>query len=1554
MSYKPVTENNAADLLLRKEFYSLKNSSDNFRDPEDAVDSIVKKKLKIRSHQLFVSNLVSPDTPYKRLHLLHGTGTGKCHGYNTPILMFDGTIKKVQDVTAGDQLMGDDSRPRNVVSIATGNETMYQVGYGVTYICNESHILALFNTKSGKKEDICLKDFMKLELRKQKYYKLYQISVDFPEKNHIYPAYELGLSIGDNKAVYEKPPFVFSGIPMIYKCGSHYQRMRLLAGILHAGGLLQNKIWKYYTKDEQLVEDILFVCRSLGIYVYHLTAFDLLLQPSHCVEIHNFDDGGYNSDYNNGGYNSDYNNGGSRDAATNITRLTLIDIKIRKVSETRYYGFSIDGNRRYVLGNFLVSHNTLAATSIAYKFMKIYRKIYSQLSNKVQSVRKNYVELDKNTPTVYVFGFAGTKAAFVRDLLKYPEFGFITASERDELTKRQQQAELGFAEDIKYYKDYYAHLKRRITNKSRDGFFKFYGYDEFVNRLFKSSTVKLTELEAAALNRLKAGEPVTLEDVIHEHIESGDIQVNYALINQFENSLLICDEIHNTYNMNMKNNRGIAIQFLLDTVKNLRFVSMSATPINNTPSEIIELVNYLVPKEQKITKKMFFTNVKNITDEKITELAKLTMGRFSFLQDTNIKYFPRRVFRGDDYVLQHNVGKLQSGQPIPYLKFIPCPMSEFHQSTLDNYLSTSDKNELSNDTTIGEEILPWHTIPTDGYAIYDMVFPDPESDLGMFKSTDVRNKLASASVDWQQKIGINTRKYSNTNNIITGVFLQGDNLKKYSSKYAKLVELTTSIITKSRGDITLNGKIMVYHNRVKMSGVLLIQEIFRLAGYLDETAEPTDNTMCVCGLKMSEHGIKNTKNKDEKLMADINGDIKNKDINKDIVTDTDVTKYLVDDVNINDVGNVKNNNVDNIDITPHEFTPIRYVMAHSDMEKSVMDQSLIKYNSPDNAHGKNFMILIGSKIIKESYDFKDIQHMIITSLPTNIPTLIQVFGRGIRTHSHINLPPEQRVTNVYILISTSRPNASDPTSPEVYRYADKISDYLTIQKIEAAESKYAIDSPIQWDSIMTPDQMGQYFKNGKDQPPVASLGNLYYEPFMRLDNVAPSDIKTLTFTTYNYNREETKTIQYIIKILFGIYKVFTYESLWEMVRKPPIPLETNPALFDESNFVIALSNLIQPSNVILSAKKTELSDNILLDKLFDYNDRFIYHEGGKYKVDQVGKYYIMSPVVAYSNSVLDVTHKDYVEISRDKDFAMMKELVEPNEHVVIDADAFIRAPKPSEGMVIDVAAYIKDSREDANYQINKENFISNYPESMKWFLFSNTTAFQINMVRDAIVYKIMKSDKLMASKPKLADDIIQLLMKFGAIIDSNEIKKYKDIAEQFGELPANKPLGYQTAKNVNIYDIKKSTWVVVSKLAVNRQVSYKENEIIIGIMDNSPEGVKFRMRKPQHVIKEIVQEAVRHKRHTEHTHSKRVMVGDVRFIERGIVCGTKSKNELIQILAKLGVSVSKLSKDIKIKSICEIIRDQLYNSEIKERQKDSRYKYMYFWWDEQPHSSAYI
>ena len=68
-------------------------------------------------------------------------------------------------IKVGDKLMGDDSTPRTVLSLARGREMMYKVipKKGDSYIVNESHILSLkSSTNHSNIIDISVKDYLTL------------------------------------------------------------------------------------------------------------------------------------------------------------------------------------------------------------------------------------------------------------------------------------------------------------------------------------------------------------------------------------------------------------------------------------------------------------------------------------------------------------------------------------------------------------------------------------------------------------------------------------------------------------------------------------------------------------------------------------------------------------------------------------------------------------------------------------------------------------------------------------------------------------------------------------------------------------------------------------------------------------------------------------------------------------------------------------------------------------------------------------------------------------------------------------------------------------------------------------------------------------------------------------------------------------------------------------------------------------------------------------------------------------------------------------------------
>lgn len=132
-------------------------------------------------------------------------GMGKCLGKGTQVLMFDGTLRKVEDLLPGDLLMGNDSSPRRVLSISQGREMIYWVRQhkGIDYRVNESHILSLkrsrteWRHKNGDVLNISVRDFLAKSPRFRSNYKGYKVGVEFAEKPlHVHP-YFLGLWLGD-------------------------------------------------------------------------------------------------------------------------------------------------------------------------------------------------------------------------------------------------------------------------------------------------------------------------------------------------------------------------------------------------------------------------------------------------------------------------------------------------------------------------------------------------------------------------------------------------------------------------------------------------------------------------------------------------------------------------------------------------------------------------------------------------------------------------------------------------------------------------------------------------------------------------------------------------------------------------------------------------------------------------------------------------------------------------------------------------------------------------------------------------------------------------------------------------------------------------------------------------------------------------------------------------------------------------------------------------------------------------------------------------------------
>ncbi len=1114
---------------------------------------------------------------------------------------------------------------------------------------------------------------------------------------------------------------------------------------------------------------------------------------------------------------------------------------------------------------------TLAALAISIDFIRAYKQIYK---NKNTS-EKDYRTLDETTPTVYILGFAGAKKAFINELLLHPSLGYISEAELEEYNIKRANKASGTQHAIEEYKSMHRMLKKRLTAKKLGGFFKFAGYEKFINQLF-SGKVTLGEIEKETLRRYRENPNSENLDVLAEHIADKSLIVNQRLMRAMNNSLIIADEVHETYNSNVKNNRGLAIQYVLDNVPSVRFLSLSATPMNNNPTEIIDLLNYLVDGP-KLRKSDFFTLSGKIKDDQLDRLGKLSIGKYSYIRDSNVQYYPARIMMGEAITLPHAVGDI-SGE-LPYLKFISCPMSELHQKAYFDYVNNGAKG-LDEDEYAGAPEL-YVPIPVAGYTIMDMVFP---GDPPVYYSNEI--KRAHVSI----------KKQSDQTEIISGDFLTAANIGKYSSKYAKLLSVLHDIIASAKGDPEATQKCLIYHGNINMSGVLTIQELLRENGFLNEYHDPVETTICmVCGKRKREHS--------------------NAALGKN------------------------SNAVDNAGATCM-FIAARFTTIYGSLDAQKMEMYMNAFDSDDNLHGHKIMILIGSKVIKQSYDFKAVQNLIIASLPTNISTMLQVFGRCIRTKSHAKLPAAQHVVRIYILISTintALPH-SDTISPELYRYAAKLAEYKIIQRIEKKLNEYAIDADIHR-SVIIPDE--EEAANAADD-----LGALYYKPIFVVHPTQPS---LATFFAYDYFEEEIRQIIYVVKYLFYHTPAWKHNDLWAAVRAPPMRMEVNPELFQEVNFIIAMSNLTRQKQLIKRAETVRMP-------FFNTNQEFMKH-GKYYRIQAIGDYYIAFPIETIRPQLVSAD-ANYV---KDKEQTLIDRM-SSKVVMAVDAETYIRSivEKPIMVSLVDyVPTYDTVYENDLNKYIKLANyrailtdfsanfqqrFLENYIEAYRTF-----GAHGMKDVGEEIVTIDTALENFYTSR--LASKTFKYISLFGLVIDAGQVRKYRDVLKkvELGDLPDNTPIGYESTKILRLYDGTK--WIGVSKVDMNYVFSHRENEIIIGILEPVDDRIVFKLRTPLHQIKSKYSDFKQERRTQHETRAKksatmRLTSGDSRTLERGINCETKHRSDIMEIASNLGISLSALPRE-KLKSglLCRLIRDSLLESEIKERARRSPLKYVYGWWN---------
>lgn len=631
--------------------------------------------------------------------------------------------------------------------------------------------------------------------------------------------------------------------------------------------------------------------------------------------------------------------------------------------------------------------------------------------------------------------------------------------------------------------------------------------------------------------------------------------------------------------------------------------------------------------------------------------------------------------------------------------------------------------------------------------------------------------------------------------------------------------------------------------------------------------------------------------------------------------------------------------------------PVRFMIAHSDVEKGYLNRNIEKFNHPDNLYGHHLRIVVGSQLMKESYDLKATRQCIIMRRPDNIPALIQIMGRPFRNYSHKGLPSDEWTVEYYILTS-SAPDGTLGYEEEMYKR--KILQYETIRQIQRMMHIYAIDSGVNYTRI------SKIFN--ASTPGLEGIDILQYKPIVTYNNT-PIRISQVNTSTYQilYAEQEVNTLVGFIKRAFIEWSpVWTFDDLWKFISSDNSPFAADVnlrvSLLSKDYFAAALTRLTQSKTI----SSTEHQD--FVDIIFDPYIRNIQYPSvlslessttskqSTATIEMIGEYYMLC---SRGNIDVDIPYRYHTNHQTVRKINL-NEFVPEEVSMEHEWEIFIADML---GLNIDEMNNILCSyslefheyilRRIINY-INRRLSHSKISQPMQQISTDELTTYVRLLYSYDIIGIIIwaSNDESLggkysewitpscgfSGKRKCSNLEVELedlssgkrsscLWCPSSILAVSKEKMsllLKAITKSAHRIDASLyPVGY-SLKRSSIYNPSSDSWMEYKPPIIRMT----ENNIIVGYDERTESElvVKFKLRNPRHKM-------IKHK--------------DIRKLEKGTACSSKSKEYLIMLAGKLGL---KSGDKVNVQTLCSSIRAQLMYNEILERQKpiNSRKRWFYY------------
>ena len=444
---------------------------------------------------------------------------------------------------------------------------------------------------------------------------------------------------------------------------------------------------------------------------------------------------------------------------------------------------------------------------------------------------------------------------------------------------------------------------------------------------------------------------------IQENAVLRERMIKKSIEEEFSNRIIIIDEIHSIKKQGKETDEKDlkimdALEKILENSKNIKLILMSATPMFDSPSEIIDLINLLLINDNKPKireQDVFYIDehqqviLKKEGEQILKDNVKSYISFFrgdnpisfpSLLEPNDIKlknlyknnelYIPnpKKTFRLTD----DNSINIRADKKIKYTKLVKCNMSDYHFK----YYSTLIKDPEYLKKDVAEQQVQ---------ELSNFIYPIDKNFSGMSGRKGFNNAFSQVKDQFEYK-------YFNVG------FLTENNLKKYSSKFSKILEN----IKKSPGI----SFIFLEHLN---TGIDTMSMILEEAGY-----EPFYKKFI----------LKNRVNK-LKICSICN-------------------KYKTDIIHSS--GKCK-------------FVQAKYVSLTGQDTQNERQIVIDKLKEDENKYGELIKVIIGSNVLKEGADLSNIRQIHFGNAWHNMSKLIQITGRGRRLCSHRDLKENERDVTVF-------------------------------------------------------------------------------------------------------------------------------------------------------------------------------------------------------------------------------------------------------------------------------------------------------------------------------------------------------------------------------------------------------------------------------------------------------------------------------------------------------------------------------------------------------------